>query len=73
VTSPYEVSAVGPENLADRFNHTAAAANMRGLVEQYGLGMTTRQEDRLTLPAAASPALRYAHPATSVSPSAGGK
>jgi uncharacterized protein YlxW (UPF0749 family) len=69
ITSPYDISAVGPSDLAERFNQTKAAASMRALVEQYGLGLSTRQEDRVTLPAAASPALRYAHPA----PSVGGK
>ncbi|HEX6870354.1 MAG TPA: DUF881 domain-containing protein [Micromonosporaceae bacterium] len=63
VTSPYDVAAIGPDDLADRFNASATAAAMRALVEQYGLGMATRSEDDLRLPAASTPALRYARPA----------
>jgi uncharacterized protein YlxW (UPF0749 family) len=71
VTSPYEVSAVGPTELEKLFQHTAAAATMADLAKQYGLGYATRSENALTLPAAPGPDLRYAHPPTP-SPSASG-
>jgi uncharacterized protein YlxW (UPF0749 family) len=62
VTSPYQISAIGPDDLSDRFTRSAAAASMRGLVQEYGLGFATREEDGLRLPAAANPSLRYARP-----------
>src|SRR5262249_30853018 len=60
VTSPYDVSAIGPSNLVDGFNQSPAAATMRGLAQQYGLGFSVRTTSELTLPAAAGPSLRYA-------------
>jgi uncharacterized protein YlxW (UPF0749 family) len=72
VTSPYEVSAIGPAELEQSFGHTATAATMADLARQYGLGYATRSQSALTLPAAPGPALRYAHPPTpSPSPSGG--
>ena len=62
VTSPYEVSAIGPDDLEDRFNESPPARAIRDLTEQYGLGFATRSQDDLTLPAAPSRSLRYAHP-----------
>ncbi|HEY8453223.1 MAG TPA: DUF881 domain-containing protein [Natronosporangium sp.] len=69
VTSPYEVSAIGPADLGERFSRTAAAAAMRALVEQYGLGFSADEQESLLLPAASGPVLRYAHP-TGASPQA---
>lgn len=62
VTNPYEISAIGPDDLLERFTASAAAASMRGLVEQYGLGFGVSEADDLELPAAPEPALRYARP-----------
>jgi uncharacterized protein YlxW (UPF0749 family) len=62
VTSPYEVSAIGPDGLSDTFGASVAAAEMRRLVEEYGLGFSTRNQNDLRLPAAPGPALRFAHP-----------
>ncbi len=67
VTSPYEVAAIGPDDLERTFNHTAAAASMADLASQYGLGVTTRSESPLNLPAAPNSTLRYAHPVPSAS------
>jgi len=69
VASPYEVSAIGPGDLGDRFVGSAAAATARGLVERYGLGFAVRGESGLRLPAAAARSLRHAHPAQPVQPS----
>jgi uncharacterized protein YlxW (UPF0749 family) len=69
VTSPYEVSAIGPDGLADAFNKSSSAGTMRELADKYGLGFSTRAQDDLHLPAAPGPALRYAGPV--VSPSEG--
>ncbi len=62
VTSPYEVSAIGPSDLADRFDRSVVAATMRDLVNQYGLGFSTREERDLRLAAAPGRDLRYANP-----------
>ena len=73
VTSPYEVSAIGPDDLDRRFNAAAAAATARALAEQYGLGFTVRAVEDLSLPAAAERSLRYAEtqapPSASADPS----
>jgi uncharacterized protein YlxW (UPF0749 family) len=61
VTSPYDVAAIGPPDLADRFATSATAAAMRGLADQYGLGFSIRRDSELNLPAAANPSLQYAH------------
>jgi uncharacterized protein YlxW (UPF0749 family) len=67
VTSPYEVSAIGPDDLERTFNHTAAAASIADLASQYGLGFTTRSANPLNLPAAPGSTLRYAQPVQSPS------
>jgi len=67
VMSPYEVAAIGPDDLERTFNHTAAAAGMADLASQYGLGFTTRTASPLTLPAAPGANLRYAQPVPSTS------
>jgi uncharacterized protein YlxW (UPF0749 family) len=72
VTSPYEITAIGPDDLAERFSRGSTAANMRGLAERYGLGLSISVEDDLTLPAATTPTLRHAHPPATASPSGGG-
>jgi uncharacterized protein YlxW (UPF0749 family) len=71
VASPYEISAVGSDELGDRFSHTAAATAMRGLVEQYALGFVVQGQGDLHLPAATGPTLRYAHRPGMPSPSGG--
>jgi uncharacterized protein YlxW (UPF0749 family) len=73
VTSPYEVSAIGGEDMADRFEASTAAATARGLVEKYALGFAVRSESDLRLPAAGARSLQHARPvpeaSTSASPS----
>ncbi len=60
VTSPYEVAAIGPDDLERTFNHTAAAASMADLAEQYGLGFdnTVREPAEPAGGAGLDPALR---------------
>jgi len=66
VTSPYDVAAIGPADIEERFERSAAAAGMRGLASQYGLGFSARRQADLTLPAAGTDAApRYAHPVAS--------
>jgi uncharacterized protein YlxW (UPF0749 family) len=72
LASPYAVSAIGPPQLSDRFDHSAAAANLRGLATQYGLGFATAIAANLQLPAATGPSLSYAHLPGSPAPSPSG-
>jgi uncharacterized protein YlxW (UPF0749 family) len=62
VTSPYDVAAIGPEDLADRFEASVAAATARGLVDKYALGFAVRSESDLRLPAAGARSLQHAQP-----------
>ncbi|MGE5828734.1 MAG: DUF881 domain-containing protein [Micromonosporaceae bacterium] len=69
VTSPYEILAIGPADLAQRFNRTSAAADMRGLADRYGLGFSVRPATDLVLPAAGGEtSLRYAQPVSPGTP-----
>jgi uncharacterized protein YlxW (UPF0749 family) len=63
VVGPYQVTAIGPDNLADRFADSAAGFQMQQLVSDYGISYEVRSEDDLTLPAAAAPELHHAAPA----------
>lgn len=70
VTGPYQVSAIGPDNLGRRFAGSTTATFITELVSSYGISYQLREADDLTLPAAGEPRLRYARPATD--PSASG-
>ncbi len=72
LASPYEVSAIGPAELSERFAAGPAAAAFRGLAEQYALGFSTSAADDLRLPASAGPVLRYAHRPGAPGPSPSG-
>jgi uncharacterized protein YlxW (UPF0749 family) len=67
LSGPYEVTAIGPEDLRDWFDASTAAQLMRALGEQYGVAYELRTVDNLTLPAAPEPQLRYATTAGGVS------
>jgi uncharacterized protein YlxW (UPF0749 family) len=71
VTSPYEVAAIGPDDLDRTFSRTTAAATVRDLADRYGLGFSVRAEGSLSLPAAPGMSLRYARPVGPASPSGG--
>lgn len=62
VASPYEVAAIGPGQLADRFHDSVTARVMRQLTEEYGIAYEVRKADDLTLPAATAPQLHHATP-----------
>ncbi|GAA1751999.1 DUF881 domain-containing protein [Luedemannella helvata] len=69
VTSPYQVTAIGPENMLDSFLKGPSGAQLRGLKAKYGIQFSTSQRDDLTLPAAGTDVpLRYARPDVSPSP-----
>lgn len=69
VTGPYEVSAIGPDELRERFERSRIAATMRKVASDTGLSFEVRDGDDLTLPAAPDPRLQYAQPPASPSPS----
>ncbi|GAB3182837.1 uncharacterized protein YlxW (UPF0749 family) [Micromonospora palomenae] len=72
VTSPYEVTAIGPGSMRDKFEESRAAYLMRRVAKETGLSFQVRDADDLTLPAAPEPRLRYAQPSVSPSPSPSG-
>ncbi|MCW3818675.1 DUF881 domain-containing protein [Micromonospora sp. DR5-3] len=72
VTSPYEVSAIGPGSMRDKFDGSRAASGMRYVARTTGLSFGVKEADNLTLPAAPQPRLRYAEPSVSPSPSPSG-
>ncbi len=82
VASPYEISAIGPRDLFDRFSKSVTAQVYDDLQEQpeHRFGFKISGQDDLVLPAAVSPELRFADvpaaqpPASpSPSPSGGGR
>ncbi len=62
VTGPYEVAAIGPDDLDRRFGDSPTARRFHRYVEVYRMQFGVRREAGLTLPAAADPRLRHAHP-----------
>ncbi|MEV0428167.1 DUF881 domain-containing protein [Micromonospora sp. NPDC050495] len=72
VTGPYEVAAIGPGSMRDRFDDSRAADLMRDVARQTGLSFGVKDAEDLTLPAAPQPRLRYAVPSVSPSPSPSG-
>ncbi|PZF84658.1 DUF881 domain-containing protein [Micromonospora deserti] len=72
VTGPYEVSAIGPGSMKQRFEESRTALLMREVAEKTGLSFGVREAEDLTLPAAPEPRLRYAQPSVSPSPSPSG-
>lgn len=72
VTGPYEVSAIGPGSLAERYGRSRSALTMRKVAQATGLSFGVREADDLTLPAAPEPRLRYAEPSVSPSSSPSG-
>ncbi|MGC5022342.1 DUF881 domain-containing protein [Micromonospora sp. DT47] len=72
VTSPYKVTAIGPDSMRDDFEESRSAYLMRRVAETTGLSFEVREAEDLTLPAAPEPRLRYAKPSVSPSPSPSG-
>jgi uncharacterized protein YlxW (UPF0749 family) len=68
VGSPYEVAAIGPDDLSRSFTGSATARRFTRYVDAYGMAFEVRARDGLTLPAAAEPDLRYARPYGAPSP-----
>ncbi len=55
VTGPYEVVAVGPEEMQRRFESAGVATTLRALSERYGISYEVRAARDLTLPAGVPP------------------
>jgi uncharacterized protein YlxW (UPF0749 family) len=72
VTSPYEVTAIGADDLERRFRDSPTARLLRRLVSDYGMTVEVRRADDLTLPGASQLKLRFAStpPAPGSTPSA---
>jgi uncharacterized protein YlxW (UPF0749 family) len=62
VSSPYEVTAIGPDNLARDFAGSPTGKRFARYIGAYGMGFAVSERSGLTLPAAADPQLRYATP-----------
>ncbi|GAA3287410.1 DUF881 domain-containing protein [Dactylosporangium vinaceum] len=60
VTSPYEVTAIGPPDIAARFGDSATAKRFKRYVEEYRMQFSVKQRTNLTLAGAAEPPLKYA-------------
>ncbi|GAA1389297.1 DUF881 domain-containing protein [Catellatospora chokoriensis] len=84
IIGPYQVAAIGPSDMADRFNDTGTADTYRKLRDdkRLELGFDVDEKNDLELPAAVMPRLQFAHvpqpspsgtPTPSTSPSGGGK
>lgn len=79
VLSPYEISAIGPSDMYDRFadSTTAQVYHIYQNDPDYGFGFKVMEKDGLVLPAAVLPVLWHAQPPGSgsgtPSPSGGGK
>jgi uncharacterized protein YlxW (UPF0749 family) len=69
VTGPYEVSAIGPDQMERRFRASGVASLLRQVAAEHGMSFDVRKEDDLTLPAASEPQLRYARPSPTPAPS----
>ena len=69
ISSPYLVTAIGPEDLDRRFNDSRTGQLFRALASQYGMQVAVDRKGELTLPAAPDPQLHYARPVPSQTPS----
>ncbi|GAA0725978.1 DUF881 domain-containing protein [Dactylosporangium roseum] len=70
VTSPYEVAAIGPGELAATFEKSPTAKRFKRYVDSYRMQFSVKKRTGLVLAAAPEPPLRYARP-PSPSPSGG--
>ena len=62
VTSPYLISAIGPDDLDTRLSDSTTGRRFRRYVDVYRMQFSVRQEQGMTLAAAAEPQLRFARP-----------
>jgi uncharacterized protein YlxW (UPF0749 family) len=62
VTTPYDVVAVGPDDMVDDFREGYAGQWFKQLATRYGMSYEIRGVDAVTLAAATEPKLRFASP-----------
>ncbi|WP_306207649.1 DUF881 domain-containing protein [Actinoplanes sp. RD1] len=67
VSTPYQVIAIGPGDLADDFGDGAAGQFFQALKSRYGMSYDVAEIGEVTLEAATEPILRQATPAASAS------
>ncbi|MDI6099972.1 DUF881 domain-containing protein [Actinoplanes sp. NEAU-A12] len=73
VGSPYEVVAIGPDDLADDFRDGYAGEFFETLSDRFGISFETAEAEDVTLEAAADFKLRSAEPSVAPSPSGSSK
>ena len=71
VTSPYQVTAIGPGDLADKFRDSGTGRRFGRYAHSYGMKVTISDVSGVTLPAAADPGLSYARTIPTPGPSTG--
>jgi len=59
---PYHIDAIGPPDLKTTFLETQTGTLYENWRQVYGLGFSVDSRERLTLPSAAEPVVRYAEP-----------
>lgn len=64
VTSPYDVVAIGPDDLRETFGESPTAGAFKQLARQIGMAFEVADAGEVTLPPAAEPKLRFAGPST---------
>ncbi len=62
LTQPYEVVAIGPDDLAERYSSSGTAAEYRRLHDTYGMKVSVTERSHVTVPAAPDATLQYARP-----------
>jgi uncharacterized protein YlxW (UPF0749 family) len=67
ITGPYEVAAIGPDDMKQRYEDTRSAALFRNLVDRYGMRFQVASRDDLELAAAGGADLEHAFPSPSPS------
>ncbi|NNG40899.1 DUF881 domain-containing protein [Flexivirga sp. ID2601S] len=70
LTPPYTISVIGGPGVADAFRSDSGGAYLRGLVDDYQIKEKLTTSSSVSLPAAATPALAYAHPPAGTTSSA---
>jgi uncharacterized protein YlxW (UPF0749 family) len=61
VTGPYQVAAIGADELEKRFTGSLTARRFHGYVDAYHMQYSIKKQSKLTLPAAPESQLRFAH------------
>jgi uncharacterized protein YlxW (UPF0749 family) len=69
ISSPYQVAAIGPDDIGKRFSDSRTGQRFAAFVSAYGMQVAVDRRGDLTLPAAPDPQLHYAQPVPSASPS----